>query len=89
MKEAREYEGAHILSMVRAHCLLLDLPRLERSYPKEVGPREVDDLRVGLLDLAATVIGNINLCGSSAPVNQLGLEGSSSLWLEASSDGDG
>ena len=69
MKEAREYVGAHVLSMVCAHYLLVDLARLERGYPKEVGPKEADDLRIGLLDLVATVIGDNNLCGSSAPMN--------------------
>ena len=30
---------------------IVDLSRQERGYPKEVGPREADDLRVSLLDL--------------------------------------
>jgi len=47
--------------MVRAHYPLVDLSRLERGYPKEVGPREADDLRVDLLDLSSTMIGDINL----------------------------
>ena len=66
VKDAGEYAGAHVLSMVCAHYPLVDLSRLERGYPKEVGPKEADDLRVGLLDLSSTVIGNINLCGTSA-----------------------
>ena len=41
--------------------LLVDLSRLERGYPKEVGSKEADDLRVGLLDLSSTVIGDTNL----------------------------
>jgi len=53
--------------MVRAHYPLVDLSRLERGYPKEVGPKEADDLRVGLLDLSSMVIGDINLCGTSTP----------------------
>jgi len=53
--------------MVRAHYPLVDLSRLERGYPKEVGLREADDLRVGLLDLSSTVIGDINLYGTSTP----------------------
>jgi len=56
--------------MVRAHYPLVDLSRLERGYPKEVGPQEADDLRVGLLDLSSTAIGDINLCGASTPLNQ-------------------
>ena len=66
MKDTGEYAGAHVLSIVRAHYTLFDMSRLERGYPKEVGPKEADDLRVGLLDLSSTVIGNINLCGTSA-----------------------
>ena len=39
VKDAGEYVGAHILSMVRAHYPLIDLSCLEGGYPKEVGPR--------------------------------------------------
>jgi len=53
--------------MVCAHYPLVNLFRLERGYPKEVGPKEADDLRVGLLDLSSTVIGDINLYGTSTP----------------------
>ena len=52
VKDAGEFVGAHVLSMVRAHYPLVDLSRLERGYPKEVGPQEADDLCVGLLDLS-------------------------------------
>ena len=38
VKDAREFAGTHVLSMVRAHYPLVDLSRLERGYPKEVGP---------------------------------------------------
>ena len=72
VKDAREFAGAHVLSMVHAHYPLVDLSRLERGYPKEVGPQEVDDLRVGLLDLSSTVIGDINLCGTATPPDQPG-----------------
>ena len=72
VKDAREFAGAHVLSMVRSHYPLVDLSRLERGYPKEVGPKEVDDLRVGLLDLSSTVIGDINLCRTSTPPDQPG-----------------
>ena len=70
VKNFGEFAGAHVLSMVRAHYPLVDLSRLERGYPKEVGPQEADDLRVGLLDLSSTVIGDINLCGTTTPPNQ-------------------
>jgi len=51
---------------------LVDLSRLEKGYPKEVGPQEADELRAGLLDLSSTVIGDINLCGMATPPDQLG-----------------
>jgi len=38
VKDAGEFTGAHVLSMVRAHYPLVDLSRLQRRYPKEVGP---------------------------------------------------
>ena len=75
--------------MVRAHYPLIDLSRLEGGYPKEVGPREADDLRVSLLDLSSTVIGDINLYGTSTPPNQLGSERSTREWSDASAAGDG
>ena len=68
---------------------LVDLSRLERGYPKEVGPQEVDDLRVGLLDLLSTVIGDINLYGTSTPLNQLGSDRSARELSGASIAGDG
>ena len=72
MKDVGEFAGAHVLSMVRAHYILVDLSCLEEGYPKEVGPKEADDLRVILLDLLSTVIGNINLCETSTPPCQPG-----------------
>ena len=46
VKDTGEYAGAHMVSMVRTHYPLVDLSRLERGYPKEVAPKEADDLRV-------------------------------------------
>jgi hypothetical protein len=46
VKEAGEYAGAHVLSMVRAHYLLIDFKRFELGYPKEVGPKQADELRI-------------------------------------------
>jgi hypothetical protein len=37
VKEANEYAGAHVLSMVRAHYPLINFERFELGYPKEVG----------------------------------------------------
>ena len=69
MKEAGEYTGAHVLSMVRAHYPLIDLKHLEARYPKEVDPDKAEELRMTQLDLSAQIIGNINLCGGgTAPV---------------------
>jgi hypothetical protein len=46
MKEAGEYAGAHVLSMVRTHYPLIDFKRLELGYPKEVGSKQADELRI-------------------------------------------
>ena len=51
MKEAGEYAGAHVLSMVCAHYPLIDLKRLEARYPKEVNPDKAEELRMTQLDL--------------------------------------
>ena len=89
VKDAGEFAGAHVLSMVRAHYPLVDLSRPERGYPKEVGPKEADDLRVGLLDLSSTVIGDINLCGTSTPLDQPGSDRSARELSGAAIAGDG
>jgi len=75
--------------MVRTLYPLVDLSRLERGYPKEVGPQEADDLRVGLLDLSSTVIGDINLCGTATPPDQPGSDRSARELSGASNAGDG
>jgi hypothetical protein len=46
MKEAGEYVGAHVLSMVRVHYPLIDFKRSELGYPKEVGSKQADELRI-------------------------------------------
>ena len=63
VKEAGEYTGAHVLSMVRAHYPLIDLKRLEAGYPKEVDPDKAEELQMTQLDLSAKIICDINLCG--------------------------
>ena len=69
VKEAGEYMGAHVLSMVRAHYPLIDLKRLEAGYPKEVDLDKAEELRTAQLDLSSKIIGDINLCGGgTAPV---------------------
>ena len=69
VKEAGEYTGAHVLSMVRAHYPLINLKRLEAGYPKEVDSDKAEELRMAQLDLSSKIIGDINLCGGgTAPV---------------------
>jgi len=69
VKEAGEYIGTHVLSMVRAHFPIIDLKCLEAGYPKEVDLDKAEELRMTQLDLSAKIIGDINLCGSgTAPV---------------------
>jgi hypothetical protein len=70
VKEVGEYAGAHVLSMVRAHYPLIDFKRFELGYPKEVGPKPADELRIQLLDLSASIMGDINLCGMLSPPAQ-------------------
>ena len=89
MKDAGEFAGAHVLSMVHAHYPLVDFSRLEKGYPKEVGPQEADELRGGLLDLSSMVIGDINLCGTATPPDQPGSDRSTRELSGASVAGDG
>jgi hypothetical protein len=44
VKEVGEYAGAHVLSMVRAHYPLIDFKCFELGYPKEVGPKQANEL---------------------------------------------
>ena len=88
MKDTGEFAGAHVLSMVRAHYPLVDLSCLEEGYPKEAGLKEADDHCVSLLDLSSTVIGDINLCGTSTPPSQPWSERSTREWSEVSVVGD-
>ena len=67
MKEAGEYAGTHVLSMVRAHYPLIDLKCLEAGYPKEVDLDKAEELWMTQLDLSAKIIGDINLCGGATP----------------------
>jgi hypothetical protein len=70
VKEAREYAGAHVLSMVHAHYPLIDFKHFKLGYPKEVGPKQADELRIQFLDLLASIMGDINLCGTSSSPGQ-------------------
>jgi hypothetical protein len=44
MKEAREFAGAHVLSMVRVYYPLIDFTHFTKGYPKEVGVQEAGEL---------------------------------------------
>jgi hypothetical protein len=70
VKEAEEYVGSHVLSMVRVHYPLIDFKRFELGYPKEVGPKQADELRIQLFDLSASMMGDINLCETPSPPGQ-------------------
>jgi hypothetical protein len=70
VKEAGEFAGAHVLSMVHAHYPLIDFTRFEKGYPKEVGMDKAEELRGQLSELATTIIGDINLCGTASPPTQ-------------------
>jgi hypothetical protein len=70
MKEAEEFAGTHVLSMVRAHFPLIDFTRFTKGYPKEVGVQEAGELQGQLSKPAATIIGDINLCGTPTPPSQ-------------------
>jgi hypothetical protein len=52
------------------HCPLINFKRFEIGYPKEVGLKQVDELRIQLLDLSASIMGDINLCRTSSPSTQ-------------------
>jgi hypothetical protein len=89
VKDAGEFAGAHVLSMVSAHYTLVDLSRRERGYQKEVGLKEADDLRINLLDLSSMMIDDINLYGTSIPPDQPGSDRSVRELSGASIAGDG
>jgi hypothetical protein len=66
-KDIRDYVGAHVLSLVRAHYPLLDIARLEASYPREVGVERADELRSEKMKHAAAITEDIILCPTAAP----------------------
>jgi hypothetical protein len=70
VKEAKEFVGAHVLSMVRAHYPLINFTHLAKGYPKEVDVQEAGELRGQLAELAVTIIGDINLYETSMSLSQ-------------------
>jgi hypothetical protein len=65
--DIKEYVGAHVLSLVRAHYPLLDTARLEASYPREVRVERADELRSEEMKHAAVITKDIILCPAVAP----------------------
>jgi hypothetical protein len=55
--------------MVRVHYPLIDFTCLAKGYPKEVGVQEARELRGQLMELATTIIGDINLCRMPTPLS--------------------
>jgi hypothetical protein len=66
-KDIREYVGAHVLSLVRAHYPLLDIARLEADYPREVRVERADELRLEEMKHAVVITKDIILCLATAP----------------------
>jgi hypothetical protein len=67
VKEAGEFAGAHVLSMVRAHYPMIDFTRFAKGYPREVGVHEAGELRDQLIELMTMIISDINMCGTATP----------------------
>jgi hypothetical protein len=66
-KDIKEYVGAHVLSLVRAHYPLLDIARLEAGYRREVKVERADELRSEEMKHAAAITKDIILCLATAP----------------------
>jgi hypothetical protein len=66
-KDIKEYVGAHVLSLVRAHYPLLEIARLEAGYPREVRAERADGLRSEEMKHAAVITKDIILCLAIAP----------------------
>jgi hypothetical protein len=66
-KDIKEYVGAHVLSLVRAHYPLLDISRLEAGYLREVGAERADELWSEEMKHAAAITKDIILCPAAAP----------------------
>jgi hypothetical protein len=65
-KDIKEYVGAHVLSLVRAHYPLLYIARLEAGYPREVGVERADELRSEEMKHAVAITKDIILCPATA-----------------------
>jgi hypothetical protein len=68
MKDIKEYVGAHVLSLVRAHYPLLEIARLEAGYPREVRAERADELRSEEMKHAAAITKDIILCLATTPL---------------------
>jgi hypothetical protein len=69
-KDIKEYVGAHVLSLVRAHYPLLEITLLEAGYPREVGAEHADELRSEEMKHAAVITKDIILCPATAPLTR-------------------
>jgi hypothetical protein len=58
--------GAHVLSLVCAHYPMLEIARLETSYPREVRAERAE-LRSEEMKHAAAITKDIILCPATAP----------------------
>jgi hypothetical protein len=65
--DIKEYVGAHVLSLVRAHYPLLEIACLEAGYPREVRAERADELRSEEMKHAATITKDIIQCPATAP----------------------
>jgi hypothetical protein len=66
-KDIKEYVGAHVLSLVRAHYPLLEIAHLEAEYPREVGAEQADELWSKEMKHDAAITKDIIRCPATAP----------------------
>jgi hypothetical protein len=65
--DIKEYVGAHVLSLIRAHYPLLEITRLEAGYPREVRAEQADELWSEEMKHAAVITKDIILCIATNP----------------------
>lgn len=70
MKDAGDFAGAYMLSMVRAHYPRVDFNRFLLGYPEKVGPDKAAELRNELYDLSSQLLRDVDLSGLPPPQPQ-------------------
>lgn len=70
MRDAGDFVGARVLSMVRTHYPRADLNRFLLGYPAKVGPNRAAELRNELHDLSLQLLRDVDLSGLPAPQPQ-------------------